>query len=314
MKKFYLILLLLMGALIVPISFSAESLVPDNNLVGGVHTIQGGYDYLAISSGGENLLGVFGSPNQYISYDGEVSSIDGATIELYQGSFNKVYDNYTLMNGITWIELEREIEDFNSITYYYENVSVPDNSYSPYFEISSDENAIIDYLITFDCDLLYRTNNNGYISLSTETFTFTADYSTFENNGVIWLSDVISDGSQKDDDNTEFADSSRIYGHYFILNASLKIEPIFQGAPYQNYLTHVVERGVFQEPGNNPWVLLNDFSNFEVDVSNFGQELLQGLNNFLSFELIPGFSLLTLLSVIIAVPLLIYILKMFLGG
>lgn len=42
--------------------------------------------------------------------------------------------------------------------------------------------------------------------------------------------------------------------------------------------------------------------------------LLSGLNGFLQFELVPGFSLLNLLALCVSIPILIYILKLFLGG
>lgn len=47
---------------------------------------------------------------------------------------------------------------------------------------------------------------------------------------------------------------------------------------------------------------------------NFGSILLLGLTNFLSFEIVPNFSLLSLLALIVGIPLLIYLLKLFLGG
>ena len=49
-------------------------------------------------------------------------------------------------------------------------------------------------------------------------------------------------------------------------------------------------------------------------VPNLANSLLVGLQNFLSFELIPGFSLYHVLMLIVAIPLLIFILKLFLGG
>lgn len=52
----------------------------------------------------------------------------------------------------------------------------------------------------------------------------------------------------------------------------------------------------------------------DIDISPFGTALLNGVTNFLRFEIIPGFSLLDLLFYCCAVPLLIAILKIFLGG
>lgn len=301
-----------MGTLIVPISFKAESVVPDNKYVGNVNTIIGGYDYLTISTGSSNQITVFGGPNQYLAYDGDVTSIDSGYSDFTQGSLNSGFDNVTIFNDGTKILIEREVEDFTEITYYFENVAVLDSIKSPYYSISTDDEAITDWLITFNADIYYRLNNQGTISLEIETIHFTADYSTFNDNGNIFLLDLLKDGSQYDND-SELA-SSIINDNFYVLNASLSIEAIFQGPPYQNYITHIQEGGYFHEWNENAWTTLNDYSNFEVDTSNFGNSILTGLNNFLSFELIPGFSLLTLLSVVIAIPLLIYILKMFLGG
>ena len=55
-------------------------------------------------------------------------------------------------------------------------------------------------------------------------------------------------------------------------------------------------------------------SGYNFDISDFGTNLLNGVTNFLAFEVYPGFSLLDLLYLIIGIPLLIAILKLFLGG
>lgn len=49
-------------------------------------------------------------------------------------------------------------------------------------------------------------------------------------------------------------------------------------------------------------------------IPNIATSLLNGVNNFMSFELLPGFSLAGLLALIVGIPLLIFILKLFLGG
>lgn len=60
---------------------------------------------------------------------------------------------------------------------------------------------------------------------------------------------------------------------------------------------------------------INDYEvSLDIDISPFGTALLNGVTNFLRFELLPGFSLLDLLFYCCAVPLLIAILKIFLGG
>lgn len=64
-----------------------------------------------------------------------------------------------------------------------------------------------------------------------------------------------------------------------------------------NYLTDLVNSVVGEE-------LQNNFTNW----------LLVGANNFFSFELIPGVSLFTILAICLAIPLLIWILKLIMGG
>lgn len=49
-------------------------------------------------------------------------------------------------------------------------------------------------------------------------------------------------------------------------------------------------------------------------VSNFGTILLEGANNFLSFQLLPNFTLFNILTILVTIPLLVWILKLFLGG
>lgn len=55
------------------------------------------------------------------------------------------------------------------------------------------------------------------------------------------------------------------------------------------------------------------FANIE-SVSNLGDSLLQSVNAFMSFELVQGFSLMNILTLLVCIPLLVWILKMFLGG
>lgn len=56
------------------------------------------------------------------------------------------------------------------------------------------------------------------------------------------------------------------------------------------------------------------YGNIALDISEVGTSLLRGVSNFLAFEVYPGFSLLDLLYLIVGIPLLIAILKLFLGG
>lgn len=51
-----------------------------------------------------------------------------------------------------------------------------------------------------------------------------------------------------------------------------------------------------------------------LEQADFSSWLVEGIGGFLSFELIPGISLTTLLAVILAIPLLIAFLKIFAGG
>lgn len=55
----------------------------------------------------------------------------------------------------------------------------------------------------------------------------------------------------------------------------------------------------------------NGGSTIEV---NFGAWLLENANSFLAFELLPGFSLSSLLALLVGIPLLLWLFKMLLGG
>lgn len=50
------------------------------------------------------------------------------------------------------------------------------------------------------------------------------------------------------------------------------------------------------------------------DASTLGTSLLRGASNFLSVEIFPGFSFLNLLFICIAIPLFLWIIRLFLGG
>lgn len=56
------------------------------------------------------------------------------------------------------------------------------------------------------------------------------------------------------------------------------------------------------------------FSNYYEGIPDVGNWLLRSLNSFLSFELVPGFTLLSLLGLICVIPVAIWLFKMVLGG
>lgn len=66
----------------------------------------------------------------------------------------------------------------------------------------------------------------------------------------------------------------------------------------------------------------NDFIQYQAwydydNIANFGdvgESLKDSVSNFLSTEILPNFTILNILLIVIAIPLLIYILKLFLGG
>ena len=71
----------------------------------------------------------------------------------------------------------------------------------------------------------------------------------------------------------------------------------------------------FNKIENSNLPTIKDYQvSLDIDISPFGTALFNAVTNFLRFEIIPGFSLLDLLFYCCAVPLLIAILKIFLGG
>ena len=56
------------------------------------------------------------------------------------------------------------------------------------------------------------------------------------------------------------------------------------------------------------------FRNFVVEYTSPGQWMLDSLDSFMSFELVPGFSLTTLFTMMVLIPLVLFLCKLFLGG
>lgn len=111
---------------------------------------------------------------------------------------------------------------------------------------------------------------------------------------------------------TDYADISQyIHNNFlYITRASIdmgtasSIEKVITGFSYY-----------FNKIENSNLPTIKDFQvSIDIDISPFGTALFNSVTNFLKFEIIPGFSLLDLLFYVVAVPLLIAILKIFLGG
>lgn len=82
-----------------------------------------------------------------------------------------------------------------------------------------------------------------------------------------------------------------------------------------NYEGSIDRHYIYYRKLNTSLVSSSDwYGNINLDISDFGSSLLHGVTNFLAFEIYPGFSLLDLLYLIVGIPLLIAILKLFLGG
>lgn len=77
------------------------------------------------------------------------------------------------------------------------------------------------------------------------------------------------------------------------------------GFPY--FAKFVSEYGL-----KNPAV--DDYPSVDISGSNFTDWLVEAVGGFVGFELWPGFSLAAMLSVCIAIPLVLWILKLFAGG
>lgn len=171
-------------------------------------------------------------------------------------------------------------------------------------------------------------NATGYLYDSTNVFTGTISR-TFGNSIYTDLSPYVLSSEFGSFINNLPNEDERI----ILLNATYKIyiddwsymlvgEPIY----YQRVLTHnyvdIIDFNMSSMGPHLPLELTNSYylprglptGDSSAFVPNLANSLLIGLQNFLSFELIPGFSLYHILMLIVAIPLLIFILKLFLGG
>lgn len=109
------------------------------------------------------------------------------------------------------------------------------------------------------------------------------------------------------------------YWHRYITNFTIDVELVptnvanhvnFSQVSFTNY-SYVLPNDVifsFPEIAGN---IINNPDFYDFDVTTF---LGTAISGFLEFEIIPGISILTIFSVVVAIPLVIMILKFFAGG
>lgn len=104
--------------------------------------------------------------------------------------------------------------------------------------------------------------------------------------------------------------------HQYTSNGVLNINYMTVGIDNDdNYDGSIDRYYIYYRMLNTELTSSNDWlGNISLDISEFGSTLLRGVSNFLAFEIYPNFSLLDLLYLIVGIPLLIAILKLFLGG
>ena len=130
---------------------------------------------------------------------------------------------------------------------------------------------------------------------NTYTHTFTSDSPLFDFNYL----------SMFGEDLLQYASNGILNVNYMTI--SINNDDSYEGSIDRHY--------IYYRKLNTTLTSSSDwYGNISFDISDLGVSLLQGVSNFLAFQIYPGFSLLDLLYLIVGIPLLIAILKLFLGG
>lgn len=173
--------------------------------------------------------------------------------------------------------------DSNIMTMIWNDMYIFVDEFNLYMEASDDYTAdieIIYYNSTGDLNNTYKymDSTQGAWLLSNSMFD-----GIYEHNGIAHINSII-----------------------------VHLETIEENMPI-GYLTFELDQiHIYETYNDDIQFMAKEFMpNLEF---NMGQWLLDSISAFMSFELLPGFSLLTLFSLIVAIPLLLWILKMFVGG
>lgn len=236
---------------------------------------------------------VFTLPNYFYQYqnnynygavfqneNGQQININGAystTTEILTQSFT----NHNTSSYIKFIFTDLILTDYSSLSFTFDYMTHCKYSYE--LDIYDYENNTFD-TVTY----VYNSTSNSFDIFSV------FQYVSYESTGIYL-------GGTRQYNNTSL-----------ISNMSVTITEITSGDSFDNfsYRQKLVPISSYRD-------LLRQ-SHFEIKnnykIGDFGTQLLTAANNFLKFEIVEGFSLLDLLFTIVTIPLLIFILKLFMGG
>lgn len=274
------------------------------------------YYYTTLTSGQEQVVVIQDGLNSFdLSYD--LNDYGTSSIEFYYStfSFGFNFSNFGLNYGDDSVLITYEsCMVFDSVDYMGDFYIVFDDFYVPskFLKVNNNGSCFLNfnYHVTSDVDVFYR----GIVSYNQDeivSHNFSFDKS------------IIIDGDG-------YSDIPLIpnltLGELGVNGSLINDATIIK---VSNLVVQIVATGDFT-PGND-WFIeqkffsANDFSptidyqsefqnqafnvNFEV-----GTFLFDGVSSFLKLEILPGFTLMALFALIVAIPLLIAILKMFLGG
>lgn len=285
--KFFIITFLVALAIVIPIQVSANGPTEevDEPYVSPYGLTLEFYDTVDTC--------VFTLPNYFYQYQNNYNY--GATFQNEQGqqltisgSYNNSteiltqgFSNKNISSYIKFIFTDLIYTDFSPLSFTFDYMSHCKYSYE--LDIYDYENNNFDS-VTYE----YNSSSNSFNLFSV------FQYVSYESSGIYL-------GGTRQYNNTSL-----------ISNMSVTITEITPGDSFDNfsYRQQLVLISSYRD-------LLRQ-CHFEIKnnykIGDFGTQLLTAANNFLKFEIVDGFSLLDLLFTIVTIPLLIFIIKLFMGG
>lgn len=240
-----------------------------------------------------------------IMYDAFIP-IDESEADVYLDSFytfgdDILFDRYGLDNS----------NGVQTYTFYTENLDTSNYRYT--YSYNFDEGSYLTSLQLVYRDL-YLTNFNDKVIQNTLNLAIPSE----ENFQVHYYGRILlGDGGYISFDDYETVDSAQSFNiipdnadndNFYIDSLTITID--LEGYDMTDavlYFTNTYSNG--RHYSSNEF-----FSNYYEGIPDVGNWLLRSLNSFLAFELVPGFSLLSLLGLICVIPVAIWLFKMVLGG
>lgn len=306
------------------------------------------YDYSYDYYGSSNFYNPTTEYNSYINYGGATISdfyystiiqYNGNVVSNYWSELNNTYNTDTYFE--TWIYFDQSPTPNEDMVI---NLEFPVHSYDPVLlkdlygkSLFSMDLGVIDCpcLITYDLYFTFPGRANAGDTSNYETHRFVDSYTVDLQRGYndftifntsrfysliqtfpniheriinIYGSITLTLYDYRDYLLDTFYPKLRTLAHDIRSYNTTELLENYGGGSFPNFF---IENGYFNPNGLPSSGGGNANDNF---IPSLATSLLNGVNNFMSFEISPGFSLGNLLALIVGIPLLILILKLFLGG